>query len=414
MGATRTCGGTDVVARPVAASAANSASTDQLPRPEDCEVPMCVRRALCCRRRDWWWRGEARRRNMRQVLARVVREGAVGAWAWDSGTTAAAGMADRGAAVPATPGLQGRIGSVTKTFTAATALLLVRDGLLSLDDTVARWLPGLLPRGGEITLRMLLEHSSGLPDYWESGPDPLAPRFITDPALRERRWTPRQLVGLVADHPLLFTPGTDVAYSNTGFTVVGLLVEAAGGRTLREQVTGRILRPLRLTQTAFPAPAQRDLPLSPWLRGYRYDDRTGASAEVPRYTTTALWGAGAMLSTARDLARFYEALLRGRVLGAELTTAMTRTRPISSPGWIPGMRMGLGLWEWVLPNGDRAWGHQGEVPGFTTWAFHSPRDRRTLVMQTNVQPYRQASSWAEAAPTRAYRDLWCGLSDRSS
>ena len=107
----------------------------------------------------------------------------------------------------------------------------VAEGRLSLEDTVERWLPGILPYGDQVTVRQLLNHTSGVPDYVV---EPFV-RLYTDPQEQFRAWTPRELVALVADQPPEFPPGTAWSYSNTGYVRAGMIVEAASGDTLGQE-----------------------------------------------------------------------------------------------------------------------------------------------------------------------------------
>jgi D-alanyl-D-alanine carboxypeptidase len=131
-------------------------------------------------------------------------------------------------------------------------LQLVAEGRLSLADTVERWLPGILPYGNQVTIRQLLNHTSGIPD---NALEPLVTLY-TFPAGRSRAWTPRELVALIADRPPDFPPGTAWSYSNTGYVLAGMIVEAATSRTLGHELTRRILRPPGLREPSSRSTAQ--------------------------------------------------------------------------------------------------------------------------------------------------------------
>jgi D-alanyl-D-alanine carboxypeptidase len=248
-------------------------------------------------------------------LGQLVGIGIPGAQVDDDGKEAARGVADLETGRRMRPELSFRVGSITKSFTATVALQLVAERKLSLDDTVERWLPGLLPYGGEVTVRNLLQHSSGIPDYWEAGPDPLNISFVNDPAVREQTYAPQELVARVAGDTADFAPGASVQYSNTNYVVVGLIIEAATGNELEREINRRLIRPLDLDDTRFRTTIER--PLHPFTRGYSllFDadglPADGTLVDVTEYNATALWAMGNIVSTTEDLRTFYGALLRG-------------------------------------------------------------------------------------------------------
>ena len=138
-----------------------------------------------------------------------------------------------------------RIGSETKMFVSTVVLQLVGEGKLSLDDTVERRLPGLIPNGSDITVRQLLNHTSGLYDYAEDK------AFLAQLDNRRKVWAPRQLIALGTAHKPAFPPGAKWGYSNTGYIALGLMVEDATGNTLGAELRERIFEPLRLRGTSF-------------------------------------------------------------------------------------------------------------------------------------------------------------------
>lgn len=159
--------------------------------------------------------------------------------------TRAAGLANIAAQRPARAADRFRVGSLTKTFTATIVLQLVAEGRLSLDAPIARWLPGLLPAGNIITVRELLNHTSGLFDYVNDGPQ-FVEQALANPA---RHWSLRTLLSFAVDKPLWFAPGTQWRYSNTNYIVLGLLVETVTGRPFGAVLRQRVLRPLHLSAT---------------------------------------------------------------------------------------------------------------------------------------------------------------------
>jgi D-alanyl-D-alanine carboxypeptidase len=267
---------------------------------------------------------------------------------------AAGGFADLETRRPLRPGDRYRVGSNTKTFVSTVVLQLAGEGRLALTDTVERWLPGLVPGGETITVRQLLNHTSGLPDYAPDDDDSFIRQVLAD---RRRKWTPQELVGIATARPPLFAPGAAWAYSNTGYILLGLIVEAATGHPLATELRRRIFAPLHLRGTTFATG-----PRIVGRHGHGYS-RFGARR---RYDITALdqsWAgaAGAIVSRARDLARFQHALLGGRLLRGDLLAQMRTTVPVG------GQAYGLGLIRSRLPCGT-FWGHGGETLGYLSYA----------------------------------------------
>ena len=259
-----------------------------------------------------------------------------------------------------------RIGSVTKTFVATVVLQLVDEGRVRLDDPIARYVDGV-PRGGEITVRQVLSHSSGLYDYahgegWSTNRWRGAERF--------RHHEPRQLLDEAFRHPSHFDPGTSWRYSNTNYVVAGALVERVTGRPYGVEVADRIIRPLGLRHTSVPGD-RPGLP-RPHARGYTEVD--GRLVDATRMNPSLDWAAGEMISTAGDLNRFLDALLGGRLTSPSALAAMRDTTPTGSI-----FAYGLGLQRYDLPCGRSVWGHGGELIGYLTYAVRSDDGRRATL-----------------------------------
>lgn len=301
----------------------------------------------------------------------------------DAGATGAIGLVDDGADVSATAvGVarldrprplrvsdQVRVGSITKTMIATITLQLVGEGRLRLDDTVERWLPGMVPNGSAITIRMLLNHTSGIFDY-TADPDWNAAVFA-DP---DRHWSPQELVAVGTAHPPLFPPGQGLAYSNTGYILIGLVLEKVTGQPVQDLVTQRVVRPLHLYDTFFATSARFR---GAYAHGYFPPSLTDDGyLDVTSWSPSLQWTAGALVSTASDLARFYQALLSGRLLGPALLNEMTTT--VTGPDY-PGIGLGLGIWSVDTPCGT-AWGHLGGAPGYKTFALNDRGGTRSAVV----------------------------------
>ncbi|NUS10660.1 MAG: beta-lactamase family protein [Streptomyces sp.] len=268
---------------------------------------------------------------------------------------ATAGTAVAGTAAPVDPAGRFRAGSVTKAFTATVVLQLVAEHRLGLDETVGRRLPGLLPGGDRITVRELLGHTSGLYDYTRTLP--LSPPSAFLP-IRYRTWTPGELVARATAQPAGFPPGTSYRYSDTDYLVLGMLVEQVTGRPYAEEVTRRIIRPLGLAHTSLPGTDPR-IP-GPHARAY-IPDGAGGVIDITELNPSVMGSAGEVISSAADLDRFTTALLGGRLLPPRQLAQMTT---VAAPS-----QTGLGLETLALPCGRTAYGHDGDVPGASTWAF---------------------------------------------
>jgi D-alanyl-D-alanine carboxypeptidase len=317
---------------------------------------------------------------LQRLLDQIVAAGAPGAAARvrdEHGVTqAASGLADLHSGRPMRPWLHYRVGSVTKPFVATVVLQLVAQGQLSLSDTVDRWLPGILPYGDQVNIRQLLNHTSGVPDYTL---EPIV-RLYTDPQARFRAWTPRELVALIADQPPDFSPGTAWSYSNTGYVLAGMIVEAATGHKLGQELTRRIFRPLGLRDTFFPVNAP-GIP-GPRSRGYSLPlgQEQGPLLDFTVFNPSVAWAAGALVSNLGDLERFFRALLGGRLLPPRLLAAMMTPVPTGQPGF----GYGLGLTVIETPAG-RLVGHDGSIPGFLNIVLSTEDARRQLGIMRNEE-----------------------------
>jgi D-alanyl-D-alanine carboxypeptidase len=254
-----------------------------------------------------------------------------------------------------------RVGSITKTFVATVVLQLVAEGKVNLDEPIERHLPGLITGNGndgrQITVRNLLQHTSGLYSYTDD-------LLMTDDleSLRHRGGEPGELVALALKHSPLFAPGSAWSYSNTNYIVAGMLVEKVTGHSLAGEITRRITRPLGLRDTSLPGRGDERLP-APHPRGYL--SLGGPLTDFTDFDPSIAGAAGALVSTGRDLDVFYTALLGGRLLPAAQLAQMQRTVPVPDD---PGADYGLGLFHRTLPDGTRYWGHGGDIFGFATLA----------------------------------------------
>ena len=230
-----------------------------------------------------------------------------------------------------------RVGAVTKSYVATTVFQLVEEERLALTDTVEQRLPGVLPYGSRVTVRQLLQHRSGVPDYLAVAP---LGDYLTGGPGALRVWKPQDLVGLVSAQPPAFDPGSAWGYSNTNYVLLGLIVERVTRRSLAAEVDRRIMRPLALDDTTFLV-GEEDPP-NPRARGYaapRGPDgqpTTGLPTVVPGFDPSIAWAAGNMTSDVEDVADFYAFLLGGRFLSDGLLTEMKAGVPTTVTGMLYG------------------------------------------------------------------------------
>jgi D-alanyl-D-alanine carboxypeptidase len=318
----------------------------------------------------------------------------------DRTTVVTRGYADLATKRPASLADHFRIGSLTKSFVATVILQLSAERKLALDDPVAQYLPGVVPNGGAITLRELLSHRSGLFDYFNDS-------TIVAPYLAGHLghvWTPLQLVQHATRHKPLFAPGAPgkQSYSNTGYQVLGLVIEKITGHSLASELRRRIIRPLRLNDTSFPTSTAMP---SPYAHGY--SKALGPPLrDLTRLSPSLAGPAGALISTPADVARFYRALFQGRLIPKRLVEQM-KTRLVTIPGAPKWFVYGLGLYRKAF-SCSWVWGHNGDFPGYETNAFGSGDGIRQIVVLVNSD---EEGSWtdAESAAVNQLMDIaYCG------
>ena len=319
-------------------------------------------------------RSTGREAELQRDLDQVVAAGAPGAvlLVRDGDRTIRLTSGD-GNLKPRTPmhaGDRFRVGSITKTFVATVVLQLVGEKKLRLGDSVERWLPGVVPNGKRITVRQLLNHTSGL---FDAGGD----RDFVAAAFRDplRDWTPRRMVAIATAHKPYFAPGASWAYSNTNYFVLGLIVEAATGHSLTSELRHRIFAPLRLRATSLPA--------APRIAGgHAHGYFLHPLEDVTVGSPSVVWASGALVSNADDLARFFNALLGGRLVRPDLLQAMETMVP-ASLALTGEFAYGLGLEKVPGPCGA-LWGHSGGSPGYVASAFNSKDGSRQVVVLANA------------------------------
>jgi D-alanyl-D-alanine carboxypeptidase len=321
---------------------------------------------------------------LKPLAQRIVSAGTPGAVVYVRDRTgvraAAAGHADLRKKKLLTPAMSFRVGSITKSFVAAVVLQLVGEGKLTLADTLDHWLPGVVPGASQITVRELLNHTSGIPNYTSE-----VTFDTTLVATPSRVWTPLELVSFVDGRPPLFAPGSVWYYSNTNFILLGLIVERITGRPLGDELRDRIFEPLRLAHTSFPT-ASTSMP-KPFAHGYLLPNNglvpVRTYKDVTAWNPSWAWAAGAIVSTADDLARFYGALLAGDLLTPELLAAMENTVPVTKDPDGPGYGLGL-MHDVDVTACTDTWGHDGAVPGYTGFVLGRRDGSRVAVVLVNA------------------------------
>jgi len=295
-------------------------------------------------------------------------------------TRLTAGLADVRSKRPMRAADHFRIASVTKSYTASVVLQLVAEGKLALGDSVERRLPKLVPNGERITIRQLLNHTSGLFEL-ESDRQIMKPYYAGE---LDHFWSMRQLVQRAVTHKPLFAPGTRHSYSNTNYVVAGLIVEAVTGNSFGAELRSRIFQPLHLDLTSYPTTPRMP---TPYVHGYTVLGKPGF--DITHISPSLFPASGAIISSVGDVADFYRALLSGRLLQPELVKAMKTTVPTGSrdsgTGATGANGYGLGLMRWPTACGP-GWGHDGGLPGYWTRSYSSENGRRQAVLMINHDP----------------------------
>ena len=317
-----------------------------------------------------------------------------------------------------------KMGSNTKTVTATLILQLVAEHRVGLSDSIDTWLPGLVPNGQNITLRMLLNHTSGLDDI---AYDPEALALMTGHV--DHLPTAQQVLAIGTKRPPLFAPGQGWSYSNTGYIALGLVLEKATGHSLADLVKERIARPLGMKDTylATAAPSHNTRPpahgyepdaahLAPVLPpgtpegfgfvGPAHDEHV----DVTAINQSWLGAAGAVVSTASDWARFDQALMSGRLVPRTLLNEMRVVVPEDGSDG-PGRSYGLGLEKIQTPCGT-VWGHDGDLPGYLSDNYTDLSGKRTVSVLSTTHFGLLADPKAGAAEHALVNAAICTMLDR--
>jgi len=337
------------------------------------------------------------------ALENVHRAGVPGLFAevrdGDEVWRGAAGVADVTTGRPVTAGMRHRVGSITKTFTAAAVLQQGEEGRIGLDTPVGRYLPALVPgeRGDAITVRMLLDHTSGLAEYLPYAYPSLKPYPAladTGPeSLDEHRFTrfdPLELIATGVTAPAPGAPGgTPGVYSNTNYLLLAQLLERVTGTTAERCITENVVERAGLRDTGFPEGPHVDGPHS------RLYEMWFGMIDPPRdysvFDMSWVGPSASLISTVSDLNRFYRLLLTGEIVGPSSLAEMRRTVPVVSQE-LRTIDYGLGLHPMEGPGQGAFWGHGGTVWGGGTLAMTRADGGRQLAVAVNAQRWNRLDS----------------------
>jgi CubicO group peptidase (beta-lactamase class C family) len=259
------------------------------------------------------------------------------------------------------------IGSITKSFTALATLQLVDSGKVALTDTVGRWLPDYQGPARDVTVARLLDHTSGIPNYTEIGP--------LYPKLERNAWTREDMVANFAALPLQFEPGARWSYTNSGYYLLGLIIEQASGLDYYEYLRQNVFTPLGMTRSY----SGNDAEIVPGrVRGYRV--RKDAVTNAAPWHYLVPFSAGSLLSTAADLARYRRGVFTSAAFPPSLRELVTRTQPLDDG--TPNLYALGGLINSSF-GGHRKLSHSGEIFGFHSDHAYYPDDDLTIVVLTN-------------------------------
>jgi D-alanyl-D-alanine carboxypeptidase len=295
-----------------------------------------------------------------------------------------------------------RIASTAKAFSGAVALALVDRGALSLDDTLGERLPQLPSAWSAVTLRQLLNHTSGLPDYSRS--QEFLAILRADP---RHRFDSRRLLDFVAGRPLLFPPGSRYQYSNSDNIAVALMAEAATGTRYERLLKELVYRPLGLRRTSLPQ--GHEMP-EPYLHGYDVIPPAPPEDVSEVIGMSGVWASGGIVSTPADMTRFVRGYVGGRLFGPEMVREQRRwiIGGASEPAGPGRNDAGLALFRYTTRCGV-VLGHTGNTLGYTQLIAATPDGRRSLTFSVTSQITEDRSPELLARLRAVQEDFVCAL-----
>ncbi|WP_259310585.1 serine hydrolase domain-containing protein [Capillimicrobium parvum] len=302
-----------------------------------------------------------------------VRSAKLGAW------TGVAGLGRVAPDVPMRPNDRFRAGSIVKPFVSATVLQLAERGRLSLDAKLPDVLPasviGRFPTAPDVTVRMLLSHRSGIPEWDLPAIDE---QIARDPL---KVWTVSEFLDLAAAQPPAFAPGTNYKYCNTEYNLLSLIIEGLTGGSWRKAVTRGVITPLGLRHTTLPAPGNASIK---GAHAHAYGELDGRTVDQTRVdpSIAGAAGGGALVTTVQDLTRFLDALLKGRLFRHRDTLRQMLTfAPAPDVGGQVGY--GLGVEQRIFPGNVEMIGHLGTAAGYNAYVARLPAQHVTIASAIN-------------------------------
>ena len=332
-----------------------------------------------------------------QVPGAIVYVSVPGQAPWQ----AALGVADLATRAPMDVADHMRIGSITKTFTATVVLQLAGEGKLSLDDPASKYAPGAPTNGA--TVRQLLNMTSGIFDYTNDAQ--FAAGVSANPT---RVWTTKELLDLAGSHQPLFAPGKDIHYTNTNYILLGVIAEKVGGAPIEQLIQRRIITPLALRGCSYP-PTSPAIP-DPHPQGYPYGPAGGTLSGTPTHeasdqppnNVTAIspsmaGAAGAMICTVDDLRIWTKALATGQLLTPAMQQQRLVGRDLDASG-LAKYGLGIRMFSGFL-------GHNGQIPGFQSYAVYDPSADTTVIVLVNLAASANGSAPADAIASAIIKTL---------
>jgi D-alanyl-D-alanine carboxypeptidase len=296
-----------------------------------------------------------------------------------------------------------RVASVAKAYSGATALSLVADHVLSLSDTIGKWLPTLPEQWHPVTLAELLQHTSGIRDFGTKEFVAALQKDLQNPP------SPETLLSYARPADLIFTPGSDYHYSNSDNIIVGLMIQAASGQSYESELQSRVLDPLKLAQTSLPRGSA--VP-APFISGYDLDP-PNAPVDATRFFAAGWsWASGGVIATPQDLTSFIRAYASGATTTKAVHKAQFTFRPGSSEPPGPGTKSsaGLAVFRYETSCGT-VFGHTGNTVGYTNFAAASANGTRSVTVQINAQITPKVNEAAWPALHRIYELAVCAALD---
>ncbi|MCG5213813.1 serine hydrolase domain-containing protein [Streptosporangium sp. KLBMP 9127] len=344
--------------------------------------------------------------DVRQALKAVVEAGAPGVLAriddGDGRWVGTSGVADLATDAPVPGDARFRVASLTKSVVATIVLQLVQEKKLSLDLPIETWLPGIVADDDRITVRQLLNHTSGLSDYIDH-------TEFSDPTVYgTRTYRPERLLQYAEESGPAGEPGERFHYSNAGYILLGLLVEKVTGNRLGAEIHKRVLKPTGMTRSYFPSTDPEIH--GPHATGYYLPEGTdpgsqGALKAITELNPSFAWAAYGLVSDARDMNRFYRHLFRGHLVDKALLRQMRDG--VTTPQAPVFPHYGLGLESLALTCGEK-WGATGSIPGYLTFAFADESGARRMTLSINVQRNDPGVGPMLLAGVDAFNRYFCG------